>query len=162
RERRHPSSERLGSAGLSQSDLWPPAAPPGRLHGGPGKPRRRHPESEGARQLGGVLFRSERQDTRASTFGSGGRADAGHGRGLGELRQSIRAGSEMAKKTGADPWLFSFREAWLRTVVLDFDGARRLCETLTRTTREHRLGQPRTIARFAAGYEGLSQGQFDV
>jgi hypothetical protein len=34
---------------------------------------------------------------------------------------------------GNDPWILVFREAWLRTVVLDFDGARRLCDTIADT-----------------------------
>jgi len=59
--------------------------------------------------------------------------------------------------------MFSFREAWLRTVVLDFDGARRLCEALASASGGGPpLGQPRTIARFAAGHAELRRGRFDV
>ena len=49
---------------------------------------------------------------------------------LGELVQLLRAGREIAEKNGNEPWLFVFREAWLRTTVLDFAGARQLCEAM--------------------------------
>jgi hypothetical protein len=69
-----------------------------------------------------------------------------HSGRFGELMQIIRTGTQMAEKNGTDPWLFGFREAWLRTVVLDFDGARRLCDTLEGASAEAPRGQPRTIA----------------
>jgi len=81
---------------------------------------------------------------------------------FGELMQIIRVGTDIAEKNGNDPWLLRFREAWLRTVVLDFEGAGRLCESLARTTTGHSLGQPLTIARFAAGYAGLARGRYDT
>jgi tetratricopeptide (TPR) repeat protein len=84
-----------------------------------------------------------------------------HSGQLGELMQIIRAGTAMAEKNGSDPWLFSFREAWLRTVILDFAGARQLCETLTRTNPEHAQAQPRALARLAAGYADIEHGKYD-
>src|SRR4029453_8438457 len=33
---------------------------------------------------------------------------------LGELMRVLRAAKEQAEKNGNDPWLFIFREAWLR------------------------------------------------
>src|SRR5262249_44258302 len=45
---------------------------------------------------------------------------------FGEVLRIVRAEREMAEKNGNDPWLFNFREAWLRTLCLDFDGARRI------------------------------------
>jgi DNA-binding winged helix-turn-helix (wHTH) protein/tetratricopeptide (TPR) repeat protein len=85
-----------------------------------------------------------------------------HSGQFGELVQIIRAGTAMAEKNGSDPWLFSYREAWLRTVIQDFAGARQLCETLTgATTREHSHVQPRTIARLAAGYADIERGRYD-
>jgi len=84
-----------------------------------------------------------------------------HSGQFGELVQIIRAGTAMAEKNGADPWLFSFREAWLRIVILDFTGARQLCEALTDTTREHSQRQPRAIARLAAGYAHIEHGEYD-
>src|SRR4029453_10138463 len=80
---------------------------------------------------------------------------------LGELMRVLRAEKELAEKNGNDPWLFIFREAWLRTVVLDFDGAKRLCATVTRAARDYPTGRPQTIARLATGYAALEQGKHD-
>src|SRR5262249_35490994 len=40
---------------------------------------------------------------------------------LGELITLLRDGREMAERNGTAPWMFTFREAWLRTAVLDFE-----------------------------------------
>jgi hypothetical protein len=37
-------------------------------------------------------------------------------------------------------------EAWLRTLALDFEGARRLCEITLRTETERTARQPKTVA----------------
>jgi DNA-binding winged helix-turn-helix (wHTH) protein/tetratricopeptide (TPR) repeat protein len=84
-----------------------------------------------------------------------------HSGRFGELLRIIRAGREMAEKNGNDPWIFVFREAWLRCVVLDFDGARRLCETVTDTATTALARQPQTIARLARGYAELERGHYD-
>ena len=63
----------------------------------------------------------------------------------------VRAGKEMAEKNGDDPWIFHFREAWLRTLALDYSGARRLGELVKRAKGEYLTGQPQTIARIAGG-----------
>ena len=80
---------------------------------------------------------------------------------FGELLRIIRAGREMAEKNGNDPWIFVFREAWLRCVVLDFNGARQLCETVTHTATTALARQPQTIARLARGYAELERGHYD-
>jgi tetratricopeptide (TPR) repeat protein len=80
---------------------------------------------------------------------------------LGELMRLLRAATEQTEKNGNDPWVFIFREAWLRTLVLDFDGAKRLCETVTHAATEYSTGQPQTIARIAIGYADLEQGKYD-
>jgi tetratricopeptide (TPR) repeat protein len=85
-----------------------------------------------------------------------------HSGQFGELLHIIRAETDKAEKNGSDPWLFSFREAWLRTAVLDFDGARQLCDRLTGVSPEAPLGQPRTIARFSAGCTALALRRYDV
>ena len=84
-----------------------------------------------------------------------------HSGELGELLRIIRAGREMAQKNGNDPWLFVFREAWLRCAVLDFDGARRVCATVADPARGYLARQPQTIARLAAGYVELEHGHHD-
>lgn len=81
---------------------------------------------------------------------------------LGELVQLLRAGKEIAEKNGNEPWLFVFREAWLRTTVLDFAGARQLCEAiLARNADAYWHGQAQTIGRIAAGYAALAQEHYD-
>jgi len=67
----------------------------------------------------------------------------------------------MAEKNGNDPWIFAFVRPGSGCVVLDFDGARRLCETVTDTAttalaRQPQARQPRTIARLARGYASWS------
>jgi hypothetical protein len=73
----------------------------------------------------------------------------------GELMRVVRAGKEIAERNGNAPWLFIFREAWFRTVALDFDGARVLCDTITREATEYPTGQPQTIAKVASAYAQL-------
>src|SRR5262249_21218502 len=84
-----------------------------------------------------------------------------HSGQLGELLRIVRAGREMAAKNGNDPWLFVFREAWLRSVILDFDGAQQLCDTIADPAAPYLTRQPQTIARLAAGYLELERGHHD-
>ena len=81
---------------------------------------------------------------------------------LGELVQLLRAGREIAEKYGNEPWLFVFREAWLRTVVFDFAGARELCEgTAAGSTAAYWQGPSQSIGGIASGYAALEQGKYD-
>jgi len=80
---------------------------------------------------------------------------------FGELWQLVQAGKQMAEKNGNEPWLFHFREAWLRTLTFDFDGARRLCDFIMRPDAEYPTEQPRAIAGVAAGYAELHCGHYD-
>jgi DNA-binding winged helix-turn-helix (wHTH) protein/tetratricopeptide (TPR) repeat protein len=80
---------------------------------------------------------------------------------FGDLWNILQAGKQMAEKNGNEPWLFNFREAWLRTLVFDFDGTRRLCDLIMRPDAEYPTGQPKTIARVAAGYTELHRGHYD-
>ena len=79
---------------------------------------------------------------------------------LGDALQIIRDARSVAQKNGHDPWLFVFREAWLRVHAFDFAGAGRLCETIE---AGHPLlaVQPLTIARFANGSFQLNAGRYD-
>src|SRR5262249_23657743 len=79
---------------------------------------------------------------------------------FGEVLRIVGGAKEMAEKNADDPWLFNFREAWLRTLTLDFAGARRLCELIMRPTAEYSTGQPETIARVAAGYAELDRRNY--
>src|SRR5262249_44466425 len=77
----------------------------------------------------------------------------------GEALRVVRAGKEIAERNGNAPWLFTFREAWLRTLALDFDGARALCDSVIREATGYPTGQPQTIAKVATGYAQLANGQ---
>jgi DNA-binding winged helix-turn-helix (wHTH) protein/tetratricopeptide (TPR) repeat protein len=80
---------------------------------------------------------------------------------LGELMLLLRAGQEIAEKNGNEPWLFVFREAWLRTAVLDFVGARELCKRMAATgTAAYWRGPSQCIDGVASGYTALEQGKY--
>jgi DNA-binding winged helix-turn-helix (wHTH) protein/tetratricopeptide (TPR) repeat protein len=79
---------------------------------------------------------------------------------LGEVLHFVRAHRAAAEEDGYDPWLFNFREIWLRTLALDFTGARQLGELITHDA-VYPTGQPQAIARVAAGYAELEQGNYD-
>src|SRR5262249_53038424 len=78
----------------------------------------------------------------------------------GEVLRIVRAGKETAEKNGTDPWLLNFREALLRTAAYDFDGARRLCDFITRPDPEYPTEQPKTIALIAGGYSALHRAEY--
>src|SRR5262249_41041945 len=80
---------------------------------------------------------------------------------FGDLWQILQAGKQMAEKNGNEPLLFNFREAWLRTLVFDFEGALRVCDLIMRPDAEYPTGQPKTIARVAAGYTEFHRGRYD-
>jgi len=77
---------------------------------------------------------------------------------LGDVLQIVRDGREMAEKNGNDPWLFNFREAWLRMLTLDFEGSARVCEAILQTETAYPVSQPQTIARIARGYTAIAEG----
>ncbi len=82
---------------------------------------------------------------------------------LGELLRLLRAGRDIADKNVNEPWLFVSREAWLRTAVLDFAGARELCEgTAARSTAAYWHGPSQSIGGIASGYAALEQGEYDA
>ena len=80
---------------------------------------------------------------------------------LGELLRIIREGKAAAEKNGNSPWLFVFREAWLRTLVLDYEGARQLGDGVADGETGYLRGQPRTIGRVAEGYLETQWGNYD-
>jgi DNA-binding winged helix-turn-helix (wHTH) protein/tetratricopeptide (TPR) repeat protein len=81
---------------------------------------------------------------------------------FGDVLSIVRAGKQLAQKNEDDPWLFNFREAWLRTLAFDFDGARRLCEFIMRPDSQYPTGQPKTIALVATGYAHLDRENYDA
>jgi DNA-binding winged helix-turn-helix (wHTH) protein/tetratricopeptide (TPR) repeat protein len=78
----------------------------------------------------------------------------------GAALRLIRDNIEMARKNDSDSWLFSYREAWLRTLTMDFAGARRVCDELIRSS-VYPTGQANTIGRLASGFEALDQHRCD-
>jgi DNA-binding winged helix-turn-helix (wHTH) protein/tetratricopeptide (TPR) repeat protein len=80
---------------------------------------------------------------------------------LGELMGIVRSGRATAEKNGNDPWLFDYREAWLRTLVFDFEGARRVCDAVAARATPYLRRQPEAIARFAIGYAELERGRHE-
>jgi hypothetical protein len=79
---------------------------------------------------------------------------------FGQVLRIIRASQEMAQKNGSDPWLFQYREAWLRTLAMDFEGAQRVCEALMRSS-VYPTGQAKAIGELAAGFDALDRGRHD-
>ena len=79
---------------------------------------------------------------------------------FGQALQIIRSSQQTTERNGGDPWLFSYREAWLRTLALDFQGAQQVCVELTRSS-VYPTGQAETIGRLAAGFDALDHGLGD-
>lgn len=78
---------------------------------------------------------------------------------LGDVLHIVRDGKAMAEKNGNDPWLFNFREAWLRMLALDFEGSVQVCESISRTNVPYLIGQPQTIAKIARGYAIIAKAR---
>jgi tetratricopeptide (TPR) repeat protein len=84
-----------------------------------------------------------------------------HSGRLGELVRLLRVGRELAEANGNDPWLFVSREAWLRTTLLDFAGARELCEGMAARGTAFWRGPSQSIGGVASGYVALEEGKYD-
>jgi len=79
---------------------------------------------------------------------------------LGEVLRITRAGRESADENIARSWLLTFREAWLRTLVFDYEGAHRISEAIAQTRGQYHPGQPHTISQIAAGYIALDRREY--
>jgi DNA-binding winged helix-turn-helix (wHTH) protein/tetratricopeptide (TPR) repeat protein len=79
---------------------------------------------------------------------------------FGDVLRIVRAGQETAEKNDMDPWIFIFREAWLRALCFDFDGVRRLGSVRMRSNSEQHAAQPRTIALVASGHAELDRRSY--
>jgi DNA-binding winged helix-turn-helix (wHTH) protein len=78
---------------------------------------------------------------------------------LGKVLQVTREGIASPDENVARYWLLSFREAWLRTLAFDFEGARRICQATGKAGGEYPDSQARTIDQMAAGYMALQAGK---
>jgi tetratricopeptide (TPR) repeat protein len=79
---------------------------------------------------------------------------------LGELVRLLRTGRDLAESNDNDPWLFVSREAWLRTTVLDFVGARELCKEMAARSTAFWRGPSQSIGGVASGYVALDEGNY--
>jgi DNA-binding winged helix-turn-helix (wHTH) protein/tetratricopeptide (TPR) repeat protein len=80
---------------------------------------------------------------------------------FGEFLRIVRTGQELAQRNGEDPWLFIFREAWLRWLCFDFEGVGRLSQIIRRSDAEQHAAEPQTMAKLASGYVALYRGRSD-
>lgn len=82
---------------------------------------------------------------------------------FGELLRVLRTVLETARKNGNNLWLGAFTgiEAWLRTLVSDFEGARGLCESVLPTCIGRPARTPKAVALLAGGHAELGLGNND-
>jgi len=80
---------------------------------------------------------------------------------FGEVLRITRAGRELAAENLARSWLFDFREAWLRMIAFDFDGAQGFCKTPGESTASYLTGQRQIIGQVSAGYLALARQKYD-
>ena len=104
---------------LPSDDLCARACAPGPLRRGARRVRSRSFEARRLHKSDDPLLRVARKD-----------AGTGALRALRRGPEIVREGKQAAAKNGNDPWLFNFREAWLRMLAFDFQGARTLCEAM--------------------------------
>ena len=79
---------------------------------------------------------------------------------LGKVLQITQAGRASPDENLAQYWQLSFREAWLRAVAFDFEGARRVCHETGKVGAEHPVLYGQTIDQMAAGYIALYGGKY--
>ena len=83
-----------------------------------------------------------------------------HAGQFGEALVTLQALADTAAKNGNKLWLcaFSGLEAWLRIVAFDFQGARKLCDTVLPMCIDIPRRTPRAIALLSAGRAELGLG----
>lgn len=81
---------------------------------------------------------------------------------LGELVVTLRTLIDSAEKNGNKLWFcaFSGMEAWLRTLAFDFQGARKLCDTVLPMCTGNPGRTPRAVTLLAAGDAELGLGNY--
>jgi DNA-binding winged helix-turn-helix (wHTH) protein/tetratricopeptide (TPR) repeat protein len=80
---------------------------------------------------------------------------------LGDVVRIARAEKKLAEKNGSAPWLFEFREAWARTLALDYAGARKICGAINESGTNFITPQLMTIDRIAAGCIELDRQEYN-
>jgi DNA-binding winged helix-turn-helix (wHTH) protein/tetratricopeptide (TPR) repeat protein len=79
---------------------------------------------------------------------------------LGDVLRITRHGKESTDENMGRSWLLAFREAWLRMLVFDYEGAHRISTAIAKTRGDDQHGQPHTIMQLAAGYMALNRGEY--
>jgi hypothetical protein len=80
---------------------------------------------------------------------------------MGEALTTLHTAQATGEKDSKTPWLFTFREAWLRSLVFDFEGVRGLCDMAMSANPTYLSGQPQAMALVASGYAALAEGAND-
>ena len=72
---------------------------------------------------------------------------------FGEVLENVRAATAMARRNGNGLWFTAFTgiESGLRTLVLDFEGARRICEGVLKSGLDPLARTPRSMALLFLG-----------
>ena len=78
---------------------------------------------------------------------------------FGKVLQITKAGRTSPEENLSLYWLLTLREAGLRTMVFDFEGARRICQASRNAAGEYPDGQYYVIDQIAAGNMALQQGR---
>jgi DNA-binding winged helix-turn-helix (wHTH) protein/tetratricopeptide (TPR) repeat protein len=79
---------------------------------------------------------------------------------LGKVLQITKAGRTSPDENWPLYWLLSFREAWLRILAFDFEGARGICKASCNAAGEYPDEQSHAIDQMAAGNLALYQGKY--
>jgi tetratricopeptide (TPR) repeat protein len=79
---------------------------------------------------------------------------------LGKVLQIAKAGRTSPDENLSLYWLLSLREAWLRTMAFDFEGARQICQSSCDARGEFPDGQFYALDQMAAGNMELLQGKY--
>jgi tetratricopeptide (TPR) repeat protein len=81
----------------------------------------------------------------------------------GELRQTLQTGMDLSEKNGHEPWhgIFEVMLGWLHIEAFDFEGARRIAESLLKRFTETPIGQVQSMALLTIGRAELTVGDLD-
>ena len=79
---------------------------------------------------------------------------------LGKVLQITQASRSSPDENLAFYWQLSFREAWLRSIAFDFEGATRICRETGMVGGDNPVAYGETIYQMAAGYLALYAGKY--
>jgi DNA-binding winged helix-turn-helix (wHTH) protein/tetratricopeptide (TPR) repeat protein len=79
---------------------------------------------------------------------------------LGKVLQITKAGRTSPDENLSLYWLLTLREAWLRTIAFDFEGAKQICQATRDARGELPDAQYYAIEQIAAGNMALQRGRY--